>query len=60
MEYLRELRLRKAALLLSEERISVTEAAGRCGFDDPAYFARLFKRTYGITPREAKNGKDPM
>lgn len=31
---------------------SVADAATRCGFDDPNYFARWFRRQTGRTPRE--------
>jgi AraC-like DNA-binding protein len=32
--------------------LSVSSIAGRWGLFDPAYFSRLFKSTYGISPRE--------
>lgn len=40
----------KDALLSGE--YTVTEAARACGFTDPSYFARFFKKHVGMTPRE--------
>ena len=31
---------------------TVTEIAVRCGFDNLSYFNRLFRRKYGMTPKE--------
>ncbi len=49
-EYLNDYRLRKAAekLLLTSQ--SVTEISQSNGFENEAYFFRLFKRRFGITP----------
>lgn len=50
-EFLRNLKLRRAAekIVFSSEKIEVL--ASECGFDNPSYFYREFKRYYGITPR---------
>ena len=61
-DYVRDARLRRAHTLLAgaghnSERIG--DIAFRCGFDDPVHFARLFRRRFGITPREVRAGKDP-
>jgi AraC-like DNA-binding protein len=45
---------RKTALarrLLSETELLIKEVAGRCGFDDPYYFSRVFKKICGRSPR---------
>lgn len=44
-------RLRHATTLLTDGRLSVDGVARNCGFDDPGYFRRLFKRETGISPR---------
>lgn len=48
--FVTELRMMTAArkLLISDERISTI--AYEAGFDDPNYFNRLFKKTFGISP----------
>ena len=53
-EYIRSCRIRKACVLLNRDKVSVTEAAQRCGFDDSSYFARVFREMTGYTPLEFK------
>ena len=52
MRYLNQLRLGKARELLRDRRqtLSVTEVAVQCGFDDPNYFTRAFRRLHGVAP----------
>lgn len=47
---LREERLRRADLLLREDRMSVTEIAYRLGFSDTSHFIKEFSKCYGTTP----------
>lgn len=51
-EYLRRLRVRRAALLLGEGHGSVTEVAAQCGFENLNYFCRVFRREMGQSARE--------
>lgn len=52
-KYLARLRLEaSAALLHAGDERSVTEIAHMCGYQDPLYFSRMFKRMYGLSPRE--------
>ncbi|GKS90568.1 helix-turn-helix domain-containing protein [Acidovorax sp. SUPP2539] len=37
------------------ERPSLSEIALRCGFSDPSTFQRMFKRRFGLSPREARH-----
>lgn len=52
VDYLIRLRVRKAGELLRRTRLSVTEIAGRSGFNDSNYFTRQFRRVTGVSPRE--------
>lgn len=45
------LRLRRGATLLLDREETVGEIARLCGFPDENYFARLFRRRYGCSPR---------
>ncbi len=38
MEYLQQLRLCQAALLLRSTSLSISEVAGQCGYEDSNYF----------------------
>jgi AraC-like DNA-binding protein len=59
-QYLVRTRLRRAARLLTEEDISVTDIAYDVGFGDLSNFVRTFHRAAGASPRafrEASRGK---
>lgn len=45
-------RMECAAKLLSDSRMSVKRVATACGFADPNYFSKAFRRTYSISPGE--------
>ncbi len=55
-DYIRTLRLRRAAELLTDEKISVAEVSYKVGIEDPHYFIKLFKQQYGITPKKYQKG----
>lgn len=51
MEYIQILRLEHARELIEADGdIKISELASNCGFSDPGYFARCFKKHYGTTP----------
>jgi len=50
--YIRNIRLTKAAELLSENRASVSEVAYLVGFRTPNHFSTAFKELYGVSPSE--------
>ena len=51
-QYLLELRIRHAKLLLSEQAATVTSISEACGFSSVAHFCRAFKQLTGMTPKE--------
>ncbi|NRA39616.1 MAG: helix-turn-helix transcriptional regulator [Planctomycetes bacterium] len=51
MVYLNNRRIQKAQSLLKESDEKIAVIAQRCGYQDPAYFARVFKQHCGLTPR---------
>ena len=63
VEFIREMRIKRAAQLLEEQRYNITEVTYMVGMNDSRYFAKCFKNTYGVTPSEyrraalAKNEK---
>ncbi len=48
--YIRELRLKRAKLLLTHSTQTVGEVARSCGFDNSSYFTTAYKRYYGHSP----------
>jgi transcriptional regulator GlxA family with amidase domain len=49
--YLMDYRLSKAASLLSETEIQVSEVMIRCGFHQQSYFGKCFKERIGMSPK---------
>ena len=54
LQYLTDKRLENAANCLTANggSQSISEIAHQCGFSDPLYFSRVFKRKYGVAPRD--------
>ena len=53
-QFIRSLRLQRAADLLKQNAGSVAEICYMVGFNDQAYFSRAFKKQFGISPSEYK------
>lgn len=51
-EFVRTIRLRHAAELLREHRLSVTEISYATGFSSVSYFSRCFRAMYGVPPTQ--------
>lgn len=49
-EFIRTHRLKKAALLMRESEMNVSEIAFHVGFNDALYFSKCFKKQFGISP----------
>ena len=54
LQYRDTVRLQNAKEYLISGYYSVSEVAVRCGFEDPSYFVRFFKKHEGVTPGEWK------
>ena len=50
--YIRDYRLKQAALLLANKKLSIAEIAYAVGFSSHAYFSNIFKERYGMSPSE--------
>lgn len=55
VDFIREYRLHQARQALISESISISEAAYRAGYSNPANFSTAFKKLFGLTPTEAKS-----
>lgn len=59
-EYLTYVRIQSACPLLENTPLPITEVAARCGFSDSNYFASVFKRIKGITPKKYRQSAIPQ
>lgn len=50
-------RMRKAAALLDEGELNISEIGFRVGIPDPSYFNRCFKQHFGVTPGQYQKNK---
>lgn len=50
VEFIRQIRMQRAAILLREGRFSVSEVMYMVGFSNSSYFSKCFQKAYGITP----------
>ncbi|HBF15316.1 MAG TPA: hypothetical protein DDW30_06505 [Clostridiales bacterium] len=48
-------RLELSVTYLSETSLTVAEIAARCGFNDPNYYARAFRKAYGASPLQYRH-----
>ncbi len=53
-EFIRFIRLKRAADLLEKSQLYVNEVAYQVGFNDPKYFRKYFKEEFGLSPNEYK------
>ena len=50
--YLTTLRLESAVAMLNSTNLPVSEVALRCGFSTSGYFIRVFRKHFGVTPKD--------
>ncbi len=54
-DFIRNIRMKKAASLLASADMNVSEVMYACGFSNAASFSTVFKKMYGMSPREYMN-----
>lgn len=59
-EYLRVMRMKKAAELLLKTDVTVAEVAYQVGINDPFYFSKCFKAQFGVSPSTYQKNKDSV
>ena len=59
-EFIRNIRMKKAASLLTSADMNVSEVMYACGFSNAASFSTVFKKMYGMSPREYMNEHQEM
>lgn len=58
-DFVKEIRLTRAASLLSTTNLGITEIAYQVGFNDPGYFGKCFRKRFEMSPKEYKNKIQP-
>lgn len=56
-EYVRVVRLKKAAELLKETDMNISQVAYAVGIYDPFYFSKCFKQQFGVAPSAYRKGE---
>lgn len=51
-DFIRNIRLQQAAILLKEKKLSVSEVAYATGYSNLSHFSTSFKEVYGVSPKE--------
>ena len=57
-EYIRDLKIKKAILLLTQNKHSIKEIAYITGFTDSNHFIKVFKSYIGKTPKEFQKNQN--
>lgn len=57
VEYISDIRLDRATHYLSDSNLPIGEIATLCGYPDPLYFSRIFKKKCGISPLDYRKTK---
>jgi AraC-like DNA-binding protein len=52
-----DLRMERARLFLRLTELPVAEVGRICGYEDNAYFTRVFTRREGMTPTDYRKGR---
>ena len=55
VEYMTAKRMEQAKALLKNTKEKTQQIADKVGYKDPHYFSYIFKKTYGISPKEYRN-----
>jgi len=58
IQYLNDYRLTRAGEYLKMTEENVTQIALKCGFENLSYFNRLFRRKFGVTPRQYREDQE--
>lgn len=59
VDYIRTIRIKKAAVLLAQQKFSVAEVMYLVGFSNSSYFSKCFKNQYNTTPKQFIESNTP-
>lgn len=52
IKYQNDIRLKTSCEILSSTKYTIADIAFNCGFNNPLYYSRIFKKKYNVTPTE--------
>lgn len=52
VEYIKSIRMKKAAMLLKQQKFTVAEVMYMVGFSNHSYFSKCFQAEFGVTPKK--------
>lgn len=52
VNYIRQIRMKKAAMLLSQNKFTISEVMYMVGYTNPSYFSKCFVMEFGLTPSQ--------
>jgi signal transduction histidine kinase/CheY-like chemotaxis protein/AraC-like DNA-binding protein len=55
IEFIKEMRVKRAAQLMTSGQYNMTQISYMVGINDPRYFSKCFKQFFGLTPTEYKD-----
>lgn len=58
VDYIRSIRIKRAAMMLASGRFTVSETMYSVGFSDSSYFARCFRAEFGCTPSQYRKEQE--
>jgi signal transduction histidine kinase/ligand-binding sensor domain-containing protein/DNA-binding response OmpR family regulator len=54
-DFIQEIRMKRAAQLLEQNKINISQISYKVGFNNPKYFSKCFQKRYGETPSQYQN-----
>lgn len=58
VNYIRKLRMRKASILLGDNKFTVSEVMFLVGYSNPSYFSKCFADEFGMSPKDYRKQTD--
>lgn len=58
VNYIRKLRMRKASILLEEDKFTVSEVMFMVGYSNPSYFSKCFAEEFEMAPKDYRKRTD--
>jgi AraC-like DNA-binding protein len=54
-EFIHEIRMKRAAHFLEQNKMNISQISYKVGFNNPKYFSKCFQKKYGETPSQYMN-----